>query len=175
MRRATLALLAALLVAAPAAQAQTTLPLNSRVRVVSWNGQRVIGRLAEARGDTLIVIQDGLLWNPTFRIPFDRMTRVEISRGKYVHPGRVIGGALLGAVGAFIVVNVVPGLTTTECSVDVCSTGPAFFPAMFVGVAGGFALGVLTPADRWEAVPTPLRVGFGGDGRHARLGVSVAF
>jgi hypothetical protein len=175
MHRAKVALLATLLIAAPAIQAQTTLPANARVRVTSWNGQRVIGRLAEVRGDTLMVVKDGLLWNPTYRIPLDRGTRVDVSRGKYVHAGRVIGGALLGAVAGFITVVAVPGISTTECSGDVCGTGPAFPAAMAIGVAGGIMLGVLTPADRWEAVHSPVRIGFGGDGQHGRLGVSLAF
>ena len=172
MHRAVLTLLATLLIAAPSIQAQTTLPANAKVRVTSWNGQRVTGRLAEVRGDTLVVVRDGLLWNPTYRIPLDRRTRVDVSRGKYVHPGRVIGGALLGVVGGFI-----GGMmfTFTECSGDVCGTGPAFPAAMAIGIAGGVVLGVLTPADRWEAVPSPVRVGLGGDARHARLGVSLAF
>ena len=172
MHRARLALLATLLIVAPGIQAQATLAANARVRVSSWNGQQVIGRLAEVRGDTLVVIKDGLLWNPTYRIPLDRRTRVDVSRGKYVHPGRVIGGALLGALGGYIAGIFIP---TTECSGDVCGTGPAFPAAMAIGVAGGVVLGVLTPADRWEAVSPPVRVGVGGDARHARIGVSLAF
>ena len=172
MHRVVLMLLATLLLAAPTIQAQATLPANARVRVTSWNGERVIGRLAEVRGDTIVLVQDGLLWNPTFRIPVDRRTRVDVSRGKYVHAGRVIGGALLGVVGGFIAGMV---FTTTECSGDVCGTGPAFPAAMAIGIAGGVMLGVLTPADRWEAVPSPVRVGLGGDARHGRLGVSLAF
>ena len=175
MHRAKLGLLATLVIIPPRVHAQTSLPENARVRVTSWNGERVIGRLAEVRGDTLVVVQDGLLWNPMYRIPVDRRTRVDISRGKYVHPGRVIGGAVLGAVGAFMAVSLVPGLTRTRCSGDVCSTSPAIDEALFVGVAGGVILGVLTPGDRWETVHSPVRVGLGGDARHARLGVSLAF
>ena len=172
MHRAQLALLATLLTAAPGIQAQSPLTANARVRVSSWNGQQVIGRLAEVRGDTLIVIKDGLLWNPTYRIPVDRTTRVDVSRGKYVHAGRVIGGALLGALGGYIAGFFI---STTECSGDVCGTGPAFPAANAIGVAGGVMLGVFTPADRWEPVPKPVRVGLGGDGRHARVGVLLAF
>ena len=172
MHRATLALLATLLIVAPRVHAQSTIPANARVRITSWNGQRVIGRLAEVHGDTLIVIQHGVLWSPTFRIPVDRRTRVDVSRGKYVHPGRVIGGALLGVVGGFIAGMV---FSTTQCSGDVCGTGPAFPAAMAIGIAGGVILGVLTPADRWEGVPSPVRVGLGGDARRARVGVSLAF
>ena len=175
MHRAKLAFLATLLVAASDVAAQSTLAANSRVRVVSWNGQRVIGRLAKIRGDTLIVVQDGLLWNPTYRIPVDRATRVEVSRGKYVHPARVIGGALLGAAAGVLTVHVVPGLTKTRCSADVCGTSSAVGEGMVIGAAAGVVLGVLTPADRWEAVPKPVRLGLGGDARQARLGVSLSF
>ena len=171
MRRTLIAAFATLGMVAPAVHAQSNIPANARVRVVSWNGQQVIGRLAETRGDTLVVVKDGLLWNPTYRIPVDRTTRVDVSRGKYVHPGRVVGGVLLGGLGGYIAGSLI---SITKCSGDVCGTGPAFPAALASGVAGGVMLGVFTPADRWEAVPKPVRVGFGGDGRHARVGVSLA-
>jgi hypothetical protein len=102
------------------------------------------------------------------------MRRIDVSRGKYVSAGRVFGGALLGAIGALAAVVVVPGLAE-HCSADVCDFGSGFAAAMLVGIAGGVTLGVLTPADRWEAVPSPLRVGAGGGVRRARLGVSLSF
>lgn len=173
--RPTLVLLVALLAVAPPARTQTMVPPNTRVRVVSWNGQRVIGRLADARGDTLVVVQDGLLWSPTFRIPVDGRTRVDVSRGKYVHAGRVIGGALLGALGGFLAVTLVPGLSKTECSADVCGTSAAVGEGLIVGLAAGFTLGLLTRADRWEAVLPPVRVGFGSDNRRARLAIALSF
>ena len=172
MRCSMLAAIGALLIAAPAAHAQTNVPANSRVRVELRNGDHVIGRLTDVQADTLVVIDDGLVWDSKHRIPADRMRRIDVSRGKYVHAGRVIGGALLGAVAGFIGGLVV---STTECSGDVCGTGSAFPATMAIGVAGGVVLGVLTPADRWEAVPSPVRVGFGGGSREARVGLSVTF
>jgi hypothetical protein len=172
MRCSILAAIGGLLIAAPTAYAQTNVPVNSRVRVELRNGQHVTGRLTDVRADTLVVIDDGLVWDSNHRIPADRMRRIDVSRGKYVHAGRVVGGALLGAVAGFI-----GGLVTatSECDGDVCGYGSTFPAAIAIGIAGGVTLGVLTPADRWEAVPSPVRVGVAGDGRHARLGLSFAF
>ena len=175
MHRVMFAAIATLLVAVPTIHAQTTVPVNSRVRVTMRNGEGVTGRLAEVRGDTLIVIDEGLLFSSQYRIPAASTRRVDVSRGKAVSPVRVIGGALLGAAAGTLVVGVVPGLSKMECSADVCGAGPAFTEGLLVGTLGGVLLGVLTPADRWEAVPSPVRIGFGGDGRQARLAVSLAF
>ena len=174
MRRAMLAAIATLLIAAPAIRAQTTVPVNSRVRVEFGDGERVIGKLTENRGDTLVVIDEGLIWDSKYRIPADRMRRIDVSREKYVSAGRLFGGALLGALGALVTVAVVPGLVE-YCSGDTCDLGSGFAAAMLVGIAGGVTLGYLTPADRWEAVPSPVRVGVGGGGQRARLGISLAF
>ena len=173
MHRASLAVITTLLIAAPAIHAQTTVPLNSRVRVEFGDGERVIGTLTGDRGDTLIVIRDGLLWDSKYRIPARRITRVDVSRGKHVSRGRVVGSAVLGAVGGMLMVYVIPELSS-QCSDDVCA-GPRAMEAMVVGAASGVIIGSLIPVDRWEAVPRPVRVGLGGDARHARLGISLAF
>jgi small nuclear ribonucleoprotein (snRNP)-like protein len=174
MHRAMLVAITTLAMATPVLHAQTTVPVNSRVRVSMRNGEHVIGRLTEVRGDTLVVIDNGVLLNSKYRIPADRMRRIDVSRGKHVSAGRVFGGALLGALGGYVAANVVPGIAM-QCSADVCGTGSGFAAAMLVGIAGGVTLGVLTPADRWEAVPSPVRVGFGGDPGRPRLGVSLSF
>ena len=174
MHRATLAAVATVLIAAPSVYGQTNLPANSRVRVELRDGSHVVGRLTHIESDTLVVIDEGLILDSRHRIPTDRMRRLDVSRERYVHPGRVIGGAVLGAVGALVAAALIPGLVE-ECSGDVCDSGAGLAAAMLVGIAGGAALGYLTPADRWEAVPSPVRLGFGGDARHARVGISVAF
>jgi small nuclear ribonucleoprotein (snRNP)-like protein len=169
-----LAAIAGLLIAAPGVHAQTSLPANSRVRVELRDGHRVIGRLTHVSSDTLVVIDEGLILDSTHRIPTDRMRRIDVSRGKYVHAGRVIGGGLLGAVGAFVLAALVPGLVD-QCSADVCESGAGLGVAMLVGIAGGVTLGMLTPADHWEAVPPPVRVGSGGHAQYRRIGISLAF
>lgn len=174
MHRAMLVAITTLAMVTPVLHAQTTVPVNSRVRVSMRNGEHVIGRLTEVRGDTLVVIDDGVLLHSKYRIPADRMRRIDVSRGKYVSAGRVFGGALLGALGGYVAAFLVPGVAE-QCSADVCGTGSGFAAAIFVGIAGGVTLGVLTPADRWEAVPSPVRVGFGGGFREARVGLSVTF
>jgi len=174
MRCVVLSAIATLLIATPRAHAQTHLPANSRVRVEFQDGHHVIGRLTDVRADTLVVVDDGLIWDSKYRIPADRMRRLDVSRGKYVHAGRVIGGALLGAVAGYVAALVVPGVGM-QCSADLCESGAGLAAAILVGIAGGVTLGMLTPADHWEAVPRPVRVGAGGDRQYTRLGISLAF
>ena len=65
------------------------------------------------------MIDDGLIWDSKYRIPANRMRRIDVSRGKYVHAGRVIGGALLGAVGAFVAVIGEAGLGKSRLLAEV--------------------------------------------------------
>ena len=174
MRRAEFALLIPLLLVASALRAQATLPVDSRVRVSLRNGSTVTGRLAAIRGDTLVVVEDGLVLHLTARIPADRMTRIEMSRGEYTHPGRVFGGAVLGAVGSLVLIYAVPGLVDDGCSGDVCS-GPSFEVPLFIGAIAGAILGGLDKADRWESVPVPIRLGFDSGLQRAHVGVAIAF
>ena len=174
MRRASFALLIPLLVAASTVRAQTTVPVDSRVRVSLRNGSTVTGRLAAIRGDTIVVVEDGLVLHLTARIPADRMTRIEMSRGEYTHPGRVFGGAVLGAVGSLVLIGVVPGLVDDGCSGDVCS-GPSLTVPLAIGTIAGAILGGLDKADRWESVPVPVRLGFGGGFQRTHIGIAVAF
>ena len=175
MHRAVLALLATLLIGAPRIQAQTTLPVDSRLRVTLQDGQQVIGRVAETRGDTVVVIKDGMLRQPRVRLHADQITRVDVSRGKYVSVGRVIGGGLVGALVGLVVVRLTPEPTTLRCDGDICRTDPKSNAAVLVGAAGGVLLGLVVPVDRWHPVAPPVRVGLGGDARQARLGFSFAF
>ena len=173
--RVTLALFVTLLISAPAVRTQATVAADSRVRVTLQHGQQVIGRVAEVRGDTVVVIKDGLLWRPRVVLRADQMTGVDVSRGKYVSVGRVIAGGLVGALGGLIVYRLMPEPTSYRCSGDVCITKEKSKAPFLIGASGGVILGVVLPVDQWQAVPPPVRLGLGGDFRQARLGVSFAF
>jgi hypothetical protein len=174
MHRAMLAAIATLLMAAPSVYTQTNVPANSRVRVEMRDGHHVIGRLTDVRADTLVVIDDGLILDSKYHIPGNQVRRIDVSREKYVSAGRVVGGALVGAVAGYVAAFLVPGLAQ-QCSADVCESGSGLAAAILVGIGAGVTLGYLTPADRWEAVPSPVRVGLGGDATHARVGILIAF
>jgi hypothetical protein len=170
MRRAVLAIVTTLLVALRGAAAQTTLQADARVRVSLRDGHPVIGRLAEVRGDTLVVIRDGVFFHPTYRLAPDVTTRVDVSQGKYVSSGYVLAGMLLGLGGAFVFSM----LNGPECSGDVCSS-ELEAKTLFLGGVAGALLPVAFPIDRWEPIPRPIRLGLGGGLRHGRLGGTIAF
>lgn len=174
MQRIQLVCLTTLLFVAPVMRAQTSVPPDSRVRVTLRDERRVTGKLSDVRGDTLVVIGDGLLFHPTWRVPGDQTKSVEVSRGKYRSAGRVVAGGLLGAGLAFLATRTIPGLVDDECSADVCSS-PSVAGPVFVGFLGGGVLGAFSRGDRWESVPRPVRVGFGGEPDGARLGIAFAF
>ena len=172
MRCTYLALLVTLLVAGPIVHAQTTIPASSRVRVSLRDGSKVTGQLVDVRGDTVIVAKrNGLI----IAVPGNLTRRVAVSRGKRASAGRVISGALSGAAASLLATAVIPELSTWKCSADVCYTSPEYEKALVIGMVGGGMVGAMFVVDRWETVAGPLRVGFGGDGQHARLGVSFAF
>ncbi|HJU69282.1 MAG TPA: hypothetical protein VJ650_13660, partial [Gemmatimonadaceae bacterium] len=130
------------------------------------------GRLAEVRGDTITVLKsNGLL----IGVPGDLTRSVAVSRGKRPSVGRVIVGALSGVTASLLATAVIPGLTVTKCSADVCSTSPAFEEALFIGLVGGSLVGAMLTTDRWETVARPVRVGFAGGVRKARVGVALTF
>jgi hypothetical protein len=120
--RLTPSLFAALLLVVPGTGAQTIVPADSRVRATLQDGEQVIGRIAEVRGDTLVVIRDGLLRHSRARLHADQVTRVDVSRGKYVSAERVISGGLLGALVGLVVVRLMPESNTVRCSGDVCTS-----------------------------------------------------
>ena len=172
MRCTNLALLVTLFIAGPVVHAQTTIPASSKVRVSLRDGSRVTGKLVDVRGDTVIVAKrNGLV----IAVPGHLTRRVAVSRGKRASAGRVISGALAGAAASLLATAVIPELSSMKCSADVCYAGPEFEKALVIGMIGGGMVGAMFVVDRWETVPGPLRVGFGGDGRRARLGVSFAF
>src|SRR5688572_15196865 len=173
--RPALVLFAALLLVAPDIRAQATLPVDSRVRVTLQNGQQVTGRVGEVRGDTIVLIEDGLLRHPRVRLHADQLTRVDVSVAKQVSASRVIGGALMGALGGLIVKRLMPTPTALRCDADICFTDEKSNAPVLVGAGGGFVLGLLIPVDRWRAVPPPVRIGLYGDFRHTHFGVSLAF
>jgi hypothetical protein len=133
---------------------------------------KVTGQLVEVRGDTVVVVKsNGLL----IAVPGSLTRSIAVSRGKRASVGRVIGGALSGAAASLLATAVIPGLSVTKCSADICYTSPAFENALFIGLVGGSMLGAILVVVRWETVPAPVRVGFGGGFRETRVGVSLTF
>jgi hypothetical protein len=174
MRRKLGWLLTTLLAATSVAWAQATVPADSRVRVSLRDGSQVTGKLSEVRGDTLIVISDGMLFHPTWRVSADETKSVEVSRGRERSGEHVLAAALLGAGLGALAALAVPGLADDGCSGDVCD-GPSLAVPMLLGLSIGAALGGLSRVDRWETLSTPVRLGFGVAPEGARLGLSLAF
>ena len=175
MRGALIAVLTTLALTAPAAIGQTTtVSADSRVRVSLKDGRRVTGTLSEMRGDTLVIISDGRLFRPTWKVAAGQAGRVEVSRGKYRSSGRILAGTLAGAGGGILAALTIDGLVDDGCSGDVCS-GPSVTGPMLIGAAAGGVLAALVRVDRWEPVPTPVRLGVGAAPQRARLVISFSF
>ena len=178
MRRLVAAFAIALAAAPVAAQADSIArwPVESRVRIRTTNNQTVIGQLTEVRGDTLIVRKEGALFRPWKKVLADSAGRIEVSRGRYISGERVAEEALAGAAVVILTYVVMDAVIPDFCDSDNCGASfPDYARAGALGAAAGALSGVLHPADRWEEVPKPVRVGFVPARGQARIGFSFAF
>jgi hypothetical protein len=179
MRRHLAVVAVALVAASPvSAQADTasTWPIGSRVRVSTLATGKVVGKLSEVRGDTLVIRKGSGLIKFRRKVHADSTLSMEISRDRYVSGRRVAGGALAGAVGGVLLT-----MLLTEAVGDICVLGecsppdPDYGRAAVIGLVGGAAAGAVSLVDRWEKVPSPVRVGFEPSRRQARVALTLAF
>ena len=178
MRRIATVLAATLVtttVAAAQSDSASQWPVGSRVRIRTTK-ETVIGQLTEVRGDTLVIRKDDALFRPWKKIPADSATGLAISRKRYISSERIIGGALGGAAAMVLTYVVMDAVMPDLCTGDGCDdSGPRYVQgAVLGGVVGGLS-GVVFPADRWEEVPTPMRVGFLPSRKETRVGFSMSF
>ena len=179
MHRQAIALIA-MLVAASTATAQTDSapqwPVDSRVRIRTMSNQTVVGRLAEVRGDTLVIRKEGALFRPWKRILADSARQIEVSRDRYISAGRVVGGALAGAAAMVAMGFVMDAVMPDLCTGDGCEDSRAIHTDVVVlGAAVGAIGGAMYLADRWEEVPKPVRVSVAPARGQARVVFSLSF
>ncbi len=186
MRHATI--LVAILAFVPFAIATAQVPLRpgERVRVTRLplcppntlcvkTPRQSVGTFLAWDADSLVVQSNG----DTLYVPVDRVTRLDVSRGRKTNTGTgaVIGLLVGGVVGAVI------GLASYECEPCFVDLGPGTYAAAgaVIGGLGGLVtgafIGLEIQTDRWREVPLDrLRVNLGPqrDGRFG-LGASVRF
>ena len=179
MRRHLAVAALALVVAGPlSAQSDTasTWPVGSRVRVSTQTTRKIVGKLSEVRGDTLVIRTGSGLIKFRRKVHVDSTLNVEISRGQYVSANRVAGGALAGAVGGVLLTMVLSEAMGDLCVLGECSSRDTDYGrAAVIGGVGGALAGAMSLADRWEQVRTPLRVSFQPGRQQARVALTFAF
>lgn len=175
MRRHLAVAAVALLVAGPLrAQSDTasTWPVGSRVRVSTQTTRKVVGKLSEVRGDTLVIRTGSGLIRFRRKVHADSSLSIEISRERYVSARRIAGGALAGAIGGVLLSVVLDEAVGDICVFGECSTSdPDYARGALIGGVGGALAGAMSFADRWEKVPSPVRVSVEPGGRRAQLGL----
>jgi len=178
------AILLAILVLAPLTDAiaqEHPLQPGQRVRVEERRLPRAVYTLIRVEHDALVVLRGG--YDDSLDIPFARIERLQVSRGRDPTGARMLRGAKYGMLVLGSLGGVLGAVTCSGEPEYVCLESPVASAALFAGVFGavggifGAAFGAASSGDRWEEVPldrlrvsvTPQR-----DGRFA-LGVSVRF
>ena len=150
-------------------------PVGSRVRIRTAK-ESIVGHLTELRGDTLIIRKDEALFRPWKKILVDSTVALAVSRGRYISADKVVRGALAGAAAMVLTYVLMDAVLPDMCTGDGCdNSGPNYLQGAALGGAVGALEGVVIPADRWEEVPMPVRVGLDTTRGQARLAFSLSF
>jgi hypothetical protein len=125
--------------------AQTTgqLQVGARVRLVSLEGKRTVGRLAGFTDDSVSLVSSA------HAVAFDQLSKVEVSGGKRRLRGAMIGGALglvIGAVSGGLAGSALYREARSDCDNVVCVVVADPHIGAAAGVYAGGALGLLTGA-----------------------------
>ena len=167
------------LIATSAASAQTDStpqwPVDSRVRVHTTNNRTVIGRLAEVRGDTLVIRDQWALFGGRKRVLAASVQRIDVSREQYISAGRAVGGAVAGAATMVAMGYLYDAVLPDLCGQGCKETSPIQPDLIAMGALLGAMGGAMNMADRWEEIPRPVRVNVAPDRGEARIVLSFSF
>lgn len=161
-------LCAALLAAPPTLRAQSVEEIapGTRMRAVDAASGRVVGTLAEIRGDTLVVRSGRGEREHLVTLSVSSLRRLQVSRGTPSRPLSALQGAGIGAVSG--AVGGVAGVTLARLSFDddcdgteddlLCLSGARWTLIGVVigaplGAAWGAAIGFVFPQERWRSLP----------------------
>jgi hypothetical protein len=184
MRRPTLAgaLMLALLYAAMPARGQVTeAQPGARVRLSAP------GIVAGSYVGTVLAREPGTLRvgspsTPPLDVPIERITSLEISRGKSRAAGSgrgaVIGGVIGLAFGLAAAVSDADNRTYFNYDTgrrDTLSRGAIVGYVTFSGAVTGALIGLLVPKERWERFELAPRTGVDPRRRRMELGISVGY
>ncbi|HJU69281.1 MAG TPA: hypothetical protein VJ650_13655 [Gemmatimonadaceae bacterium] len=162
------------------AVAQASLPgPGSRVRVTApdYGLRQAAGRVERLTADSMTIDPDGS--RPEVTLPFQGMSRLEVSTGKRPGVGLARGagtGFVIGSL-AGIALGALQYYTCSkeECGLWFLLTVPA---GAGVGLIVGGIVGATRPPDRWQEVPLTPRSGESGmtvPNHTARIGLSISF
>lgn len=155
VRPCLLPILAGVLLSTPSLADEFLVPVRSvrvRVTVSGPDSGPLVGRLLEARDDTLTVVRG----KEALDIPFGDIERVEVGNGfrRATARGALIGLVVLGGAGAFLAAN--SGGGELEGLAILLGTAAGAVN----GAAGGALVGSGYVRERWEEVPrSGIRVG----------------
>jgi hypothetical protein len=180
VRRATLLALSLLLISTPAARAQYNEALpGARVRLTAPGvvAARYEGTvLAREPG----VIQVGSPNTPPVNVPVDRITSLEISRGKSRAAGAwrgIVIGTPIGAVLGLVAATNVDSRTYYNYNTgrrDTTSSAAVVLWSAATGALFGAGIGALIPKERWERFEIAPRTGM-DERRRMRVGVALGY
>jgi hypothetical protein len=152
-------------------------PVGERVRVWTSPFQKVVGKLAEVRGDTLVVHRPGPFFTTkASKVVADSAVRIDVSKGRRLSVAHAAIGALAGAGLAVVLTGAVDHAVGDFCMLGECSeSDPDIAGAALLGAAMGAVAGALKLEDRWREFPVPGRVQIAPSARGASIGLSFAF
>jgi hypothetical protein len=152
-------------------------PVGERVRVWTSAFHKVVGKLAEVRGDTLVVLRPGPFFTTKeSKVVADSAVRVDVSKGRRLSVAHAAIGALAGAGLAVVATGAVDHVVPDVCVLGACTeSDPDVAGAALVGAALGAVAGALKLEDRWRELPMPGRVQIAPSASGASIALSFAF
>ena len=161
---------------ADAQGAYPTIGAHVRLTAPALKMRGITGTVVDMKADTLFIVR----WHqaPRTAIPVDKLSRLEVSRGKNRRRGMVRGGAIGLVFGGLMGVGIA-GLTEAEGGPD--GIGSSEDVAIIAGTTGlitlmGVGYGAVMAPHRWQdaALHPPANRGMGETGA-MRVGIRIAF
>lgn len=168
-------------------QSAAELAPGTRVRLVADAGTgRLVGTVAESRGDSLVVLSGRGEGERRVALPLSSLRTVQVSRGTPSRAVSALHWAALGVVGGSLagVAGVTLGRLTSDESCegtadDLCLSGGEWtlIGVMIgapMGALWGAALGFVFPRERWRSIPASApAVTLTGSAEGVQLGLSI--
>jgi hypothetical protein len=172
-------MIVALSAAAPARAQLTEMQPGARVRIQAPGivAGRYVGTVLTRGADT---VELGAPGTAPIKVPFSRITSVEVSRGSSRSLGALRGLAWGVPIGLVVGVVAAAGTDDDPYCFDVCSTGNSYKASIIAastlgGALWGAGIGAIVGRERWERFEIAPRSSFDLRNGRANLGFAVAF